>query len=79
MENTIQMDDDWGYPYFRKAPFLCISIGNDRKPQETIGKMVIFQKQDRYASDSGNGPAGRKFQLLSGWWAMIQLNKWILG
>ena len=21
MENPIEMDDDWGYPYFRKPPF----------------------------------------------------------
>ena len=28
MENPIQMDDDWGYPYFRKPP--------DNVPLETV-------------------------------------------
>ena len=26
VENPIQMDDDWGYPYFRKLPYRYIEI-----------------------------------------------------
>ena len=26
MENPTQMDDDWGYPYFRKLPYRCIDV-----------------------------------------------------
>ena len=27
-ENPIQMDDDWGYPHFRKPPYVLIVIKN---------------------------------------------------
>jgi len=30
MENPMKMDDNWGYPHFRKPPNLC-AFGPDQK------------------------------------------------
>ena len=39
-ENPIQMDDDWGYPYFRKPPYL--DVVEDLFEENTECRIVFF-------------------------------------
>ena len=41
MENP-EMDDDWGYPYFRKPPYLAIAIQRTGHPTQNIEQLGSF-------------------------------------
>ena len=41
-ENPTKMDDDWGYPYFRKPPFMAAGWG-----PSSLGKLVYDYNNDR--------------------------------
>ena len=49
-ENPIQMDDDWGYPHFRKHPFLFF-IGWPDQGRSEEGRVCFFCRKMRIIVD----------------------------
>ena len=72
MENPTKMDENWGYPYFRKPPYGGVHQfgGTPVVIHFTRFTRRMFpSKQSSYASDQGVPPFfGHLHGTLSGWW-----------